>query len=1240
MTLGDGWHFYIDAGGTFTDCIARNPEGRLSVSKVLSSGTVKARMERQGGRMVLAGIPALPDRFFDGYTCRNAFGEEWLYGDPDTAHREGPVELRANEPAPLLAIRMQLGARLNDPLGAVSVRLGTTRATNALLERKGARTAFLVTRGFGDLLAIGNQERPRLFDLAIKKPAPLEQFRIEASERIDADGDVLQILDEEALREDLRAVRDSGAESLAICFLHSYRNPVHEIAAEKIAREIGFVSVSRSSAISPSIKIVPRARTAVADAYVTPVIDGYLREIQRKIPEGKLRVITSAGGLVSPEMARGSELILSGPAGGVAGFAAVARAAGFSESIGFDMGGTSTDVSRFAGKFEREFETEKAGVQLSTPTLAIETVAAGGGSICAFDGAALTVGPASAGADPGPACYGRGGPLTVTDCNLLAGRVVADHFPFCLDAEAARRRLEEIAKALRESHQPMEPDAIVLGFLRIANGSMAAAIEKVTLEKGRDVRTHALVSFGGAGGQHACELAELLAVRTVLISPYSGVLSAYGMAAASIRKIAVKTVLRPYHDQDDFKTEFAELEQQVREEISAEGEPGEPEILQTLELRYQGQGSEISVPANANAAEEFERLHEQQHGYRFNGRPLEAVNLRVEAILQTPAFDPEEFSSSTLTPQAVSIRPVLFQSGRVDTPLYRREEFGPGSMVSGPALLTEPTSIVLIPPGWRGEILPAGDLKMTQQSQIKMSSDERTGTVPHPVDLRLMSRAYSAIAEQMGATLRRTSLSVNVKERLDFSCAIFSPAGELLVNAPHVPVHLGAMSETVKRILCDLPLAPGDAVVTNDPARGGSHLPDITVVTPVYTNSGELIFFTASRAHHAEIGGIRPGSMPPQSRTLSEEGVVIRPFKVIDGGSERFGALRQLLVSAPYPSRAPDENIADIGAQLAANRLGAEKLLALVDREGLRRAHAYMHHIMDAAERKTRGAIARLPQTVRLSSDQLDDGAVIRLRLTLNEGEANLDFSGTSPVQRGNCNANRAIVTAAALYCFRCLIGEDIPLNNGVLRPLSIELPDCFLNPPEHESPEDCAAVAAGNVETSQRIVDTILGALGVAAASQGTMNNLTFGGPGFSYYETICGGIGAGPGFHGASAIHSHMTNTRMTDPEIFEARYPVRLLRFSIRPGSGGAGRWKGGDGVRREIQFRDNVELSMICNRRTTAPYGCQGGESGAPGRNRFRRLDGSEEDLPASFERIFEPGETLIIETPGGGGWGAS
>jgi 5-oxoprolinase (ATP-hydrolysing) len=1279
--LSSRWQFWIDVGGTFTDCLAVDPSGRIRTSKLLSSGRLRARGFRteSANRIRIADFTDAPDDFFAGWTLSlqpGSFQAAVRRFDPTSGIVELDCELATNvdandvefycgEEAPVVAIRRFLGLKLHEPIGAVDVRLGTTRGTNALLERQGTRTAFVTTQGFGDVLRIAHQNRPRLFDLAVRKPADLFEVSIEIDERLAADGSVLKSLDSEEVRSKLTALRNDGIASLAVCLLHAYRNPTHEERVAAIAEPLGFSHVALSSRLAPLQRIVPRGQTTVVDAYLTPIVREYLKSLRRSMPEADLRLMTSSGSLVDAERFVGKDSVLSGPAGGVVGASHVANEAGFRKAIGFDMGGTSTDVCRSDGSVERRYEMDVVdpatggAVKIVAPMLAIETVAAGGGSICDFDGVKITVGPKSGGSIPGPACYGRGGPLCITDVNLFLGRIVSDRFPFPLDRETVIARLDEVRLRIKQS-TGSEPgrERLAEGFLAVANANMAAAIKRVSVAKGYDVREYALISFGGAGAQHACAVADELGIRRVLQHPYASLLSAFGIGIADVTRFAVLDVGRTLDDESlaDLDPVFVSMNDSLRSEILAEGlDPSQLlEPIRRLDLRYVGQDAVVTVTSTDGRdwAKAFESEHRKLYGFTFPGRAIEIRAARMELTGRTPKPKTPCLPTSISKPKIDGEVDAYFEGGFRGTPFYLREKLQSGDVIAGPALILEPNSSIVVAPHWTGTVSSRDDLVL-ERTRAPNSHAVTGGEIrSDPIELELFNNRFTSIAEQMGETLRRTSLSTNVKERLDFSCAIFSADGSLVVNAPHIPVHLGAMGDCVRGLLEDVSdMKPGDVYITNDPYRGGSHLPDVTVVTPVFDFDGlRLLFFTGSRAHHAEIGGNRPGSMPPFSASLAEEGILIRAFRFARDGVNQEADLHRLLTSGPYPSRSPGDNLADIRAQVAANKIGADLLQTLVGSLGEQRVLAFMEFVREGAAAKVRQSLLKLPAGVHRFEDSLDDSSKISVAVTIKHGDSGgaaiVDFNGTGPTSAGNLNANPAIVRSAVLYCFRCLLAEDVPLNDGVLAPVKIVVPPgTLLSPSARVEPENCPAVVGGNVETSQRIVDVVFGAIGAAAASQGTMNNFLFGRaatkerPAFGYYETICGGGGAGPGFNGADAVHTHMTNTRITDPEVLEDRYPVRLREFSIRRGSGGNGQWKGGDGVVREFEFLEPLEVSLLTNRRVSAPFGLAGGEHGASGRNLLRRRGESAwTELSSAATVEVQQGDVLRIETPGGGGFG--
>jgi 5-oxoprolinase (ATP-hydrolysing) len=1283
MSNSPTWRFWIDVGGTFTDCLAISPEGQERFTKVLSSGLVKGTIDQVVDENSFIDSAQIGiDQFWRDVDIHllSAAGEELAQArvvrfEPATGrfqldhgvfNQSGPqpakYELDCGFPAPVLAMHLIQGVPANQPLADCQVDLGTTRGTNALLTRTGARTALVTSYGFQDFLRIGDQARPKLFELRIKKLQPLFETAIEINERVLSDGTVEREPDAVTVERQLRELMEQRIESLAICLMFGYKFPRHEELVAQIATDIGFSSVCRSSVVAPLIKIVPRGETTVLDAYLNPVIASYLDEFRSQLSAGsQLRFMTSGGGLVSRARFSGKDSVLSGPAGGVVGAARIAEQAGFQQVIGFDMGGTSTDVSRYDGRFERTFETRKAGVRIVTPMLEVETVAAGGGSVCWFDGTKLQVGPASAGADPGPACYGRGGPLAITDINLFLGRLRRDLFPFELDFAAVENRLQSLCDKLATAGHHYSPHELAAGFFRIANHNMSAAIQTVSVAKGYDPRDYVLMSFGGAGSQHCCAVAENLGMTRILDHPQGSILSAVGIRLADQSAHAVESILKVFGAETIANLEevFDRLTQQVIALLVADGNDRDGiRISRTLDLRYVGTEPSLSIVQSETEdfLTAFYRKHQQHYGY-LQQRDVEIVAARCDGIVAgnrlTPLSIPQSFKARSKNES----ESLWYEGSVVRASTWDRAELGSGDLIVGPALIADRHSTTIVDTGWQAKVLPGEILLLESVQTAKQDPgvDRSSNEHADPVRLEIFNNHFSSIAHQMGVVLQKTSVSVNVKERLDFSCAIFTNTGNLVVNAPHIPVHLGAMSETVRTIIKLNPdVQNGDVFVTNDPFAGGSHLPDVTVITPVFdSESGtQLWFWVASRSHHAEIGGCAPGSMPAGATCLAEEGVLIRNFRLIEGAGtrgspdvgvsptrrENFAELHELLLTGPYPSRSPAENLADIRAQVAANQAGLNGLLKLVDQYSIQTVLAYMEHIQAAAEQKARHALSQLADGEFHFSDKLDNGATIRVQLSKHGDELTVDFSGTDPVLPDNLNANRAIVASAIMYVMRLLISEDIPLNEGVMNVVTIKLPACFLNPAPAPEPGECPAVVGGNVETSQRLVDVLLGALQAAAASQGTMNNWLMGSSSFGYYETIGGGSGATAAGRGADAVHCHMTNTRLTDPEVLETRYPVVLREFSIRRGSGGAGCHRGGDGMIREIEFRTELTVSLLTSRRVNSPYGMQGGMPGATGLNQLLRDGQPPRELDSRCEIQVKPGDRLRIETPGGGGWG--
>lgn len=1200
-----GWQFWVDRGGTFTDVVAMRPDGTLMTHKLLSEN---------------------PQQY------------------PDAA---------------IQGIRDLLGISQDTelPAGQISaVKMGTTVATNALLEREGEPTLLVTTRGFGDALRIGYQTRPDLFSLEIMLPEMLYSDVLEVNERIGARGDIVEPLDERQATEGMQQAFDRGLRSLAIVFMHGYRYPDHEQRVAEIAREIGFTQVSVSSEVSPLMKLVSRGDTTVVDAYLSPILRRYVDQVSGELAGmekagGRLMFMQSNGGLTDAHRFQGKDAILSGPAGGVVGMVRTAESAGFGKLIGFDMGGTSTDVSHFAGNYERAFETEVAGVRLRAPMMLIHTVAAGGGSILNFDGSRFRVGPDSAGANPGPACYRNGGPLTVTDCNVMLGKLQPEHFPHVfgsnadqpLDLQVVTKAFSALAeKITAATGESRTPEQVAEGFLAIAVENMANAIKRISVQRGYDVSEYTLCCFGGAGGQHACLVADSLAIKRVYLHPYSGVLSAFGMGLADLRLLrerAVEAVLEEA-TMPVLASELAQL-QTAGEAAMREQGVADQQIRSEhkLHLRYQGSDTALVVTHASmdQVVKCFERAHRQRFGFISPEKPLIVEAVQVEVI---GAGNPPDLAGSAMVRggelKALDSYQAVMNGKPWETPFYAREKLPVDIAIMGPAVIVERTGTIVVEPGWQATLTPSDDILL--ERYLPLPDRVAIGTSVDPVMLEIFNNLFMSIAEQMGAVLENTAASVNIKERLDFSCAIFDKGGDLIANAPHMPVHLGSMSESIKTVIRERSgqMCRGDTYVLNAPYNGGTHLPDITIIKPVFDAAGrEVIFYIASRGHHADVGGITPGSMPPDSSSVEQEGILIDNVKLVDQGHFLEQELRELLASGPYPARNPDANIADFQAQLAACEKGMQELLKMVDHYGLEVVHAYMLHVQNNAEESVRRVLDVLSDGEFCY--RMDDGNQVRVKITLHKADrsATIDFTGTSPQHPGNYNAPAAVCKAAVLYVFRCLVDDMIPLNEGCLKPLNIIIPEGSMINPRYP-----AAVVAGNVETSQVIVDTLLGALGVAAASQGTMNNFTWGNEQYQYYETICGGAGATAEKDGTDAVHTHMTNSRLTDPEVLEWRFPVRLEAFSIRRGSGGAGRHSGGNGCERRVRFLTPMTANILAGHRQIPPYGVAGGAAGKTGVNYVEHATGEITELAAKGQVEMKPGDLFVIKTPGGGGYGIS
>jgi 5-oxoprolinase (ATP-hydrolysing) len=1188
------WQFWIDRGGTFTDIVAKRPDGTLTTHKLLSEN---------------------PEQYRD---------------------------------AAVAGIRHLLGVKPGEPVTpeqVACVKMGTTVATNALLERKGEPTLLVTTQGFRDALRIAYQNRPRLFDRHIVLPELLYTRVIEAQERVAAHGEVIAPLDEAHLRERLWAAFDAGLRSVAIVFMHGYRYTAHEAAAARLAKEIGFTQISTSHETSPMMKFVSRGDTTVVDAYLSPILRRYVDQVAGEMPGVPLFFMQSSGGLTDAHRFQGKDAILSGPAGGIVGMARTATLAGHEKVIGFDMGGTSTDVSHYAGAFEREFETQVAGVRMRAPMMSIHTVAAGGGSILSFDGSRFRVGPESAGANPGPASYRRGGPLAVTDANVMLGKIQPAHFPKvfgpnadeALSAEAVRAKFAELAQQTGRTAED-----VAEGFIRIAVQQMANAIKKISVARGYDVTRYTLQCFGGAGGQHACLVADALGMGRVFVHPLAGVLSAYGMGLADqnvIKEQAVERVLEA-GALDAIAAQLDTLAQAANEELRAQQvSEGEVQLHRRVHVRYEGSDAALIVPFGELAAIEaaFEAAYRQRFAFLMPGKRLIAEAVSVEAVVagDAPAEPRHALHEPREVPRRDTVR--LYAEGQwLDAALVVREDLRPGDVIPGPAIIAEKNATTVVEPGWEAQLTALDHLVL--ERRVPRATRHAVGTTVDPVLLEVFNNLFMNIAEQMGLQLQNTAYSVNIKERLDFSCALFDAEGNLIANAPHMPVHLGSMGESIKTVIRKNTgrMQPGDVYVLNDPYHGGTHLPDVTVITPVYIGGADQpTFYVGSRGHHADIGGTTPGSMPPFSTRIEEEGVQIDNVKLVEGGRLREAEMIALLQSGEYPSRNPQQNMADLKAQIAANEKGVQELRRMVEQFGLDVVQAYMRHVQDNAEESVRRVITRLKDGA--FTLPLDNGAQIQVAVRVNatERSARIDFTGTSPQQTNNFNAPTAVCMAAVLYVFRTLVDDDIPLNAGCLKPIEVVIPPgCMLNP------NPPASVVAGNVETSTCITNALYGALGTMAASQCTMNNFTFGSARHQYYETISGGSGAGEGFDGTAVVQTHMTNSRMTDPEVLEFRFPVRLESYEIRKGSGGAGRWRGGEGGVRRVRFLEPMTASILSNGRVHPSFGMAGGQPGAPGVNRVVRGDGRTEELEHIGQAEMAVGDIFEIHTPGGGGYGAA
>ncbi len=1242
------WRLFIDTGGTFTDCIAYDPQDQVHRIKVLSSSALRGRLlapAENAWSIQINWSHQAP--IFEGYQL-SVLGQpgQWkvLHLDPQQKRLELDkalppefagldFEITGHEEAPILAARLLTETPLRGTLPPLEMRLGSTKGTNALLEQKGAKVGLLITQGLGDLLEIGTQQRPALFALNVQKPPQIYHQVWEVPERLAADCSVVQALDLDQIEQWINAGAFEDCDSIAIALLHSYRNPIHELQIQTLLAKHKIPYLSASHLLAPEIKLVPRAQTAVVNAYLAPVMEQYLQAVQAPLAQDSLKVMTSAGGLIGAEHFQAKDSLLSGPAGGIVGAVWAAQKAGITNILTLDMGGTSTDVARYDGAYSYKYAVKVGHAELLSPALAIETVAAGGGSICSFDGEKLQVGPESAGAFPGPACYGAGGPLTVTDVNLLLGQLDPDSFPVPISLTAAQNALTELCAA-----SGLNEAVLLAGFSRIANEKMAAAIRNISVQQGYNPAEYSLLSFGGAGGQHACAVAKLLGMQQVLIPYEASILSARGMGQAVIERFASKQCLRAFREADPLLSQEIEtLKQQALTSLEKENAQQAQASIKAiwLQMRIKGQDASLSVlyEADQEIMPRFRSQYEQLYGHWIAGRAIELVSIRVSAVLQTAR---EAFRAAALKNYLPPADGKVNQFAR-----YHWEKLQPGAQIEGPALLQSQFTTVVVPQDWElsldhnlSAILRLGK---SEESLIEKISEDSLSL--DPIQLELFMHRFQSIAEEMGALLERTSFSVNVKERLDFSCALLDADGYLVVNAPHIPVHLGSLGLCVRKVAAKIDLGPGDVVITNHPAYGGSHLPDITLIRAIFDQDGKRIAYLANRAHHAEVGGKRPGSMPPDATNLAEEGVVFPPMYMVKAGVGQWAEIEAHLASGPYPSRAIHENIADLNAGLASLQIGATRLEELAAAHGEQKLRFYMQALQDYTQRSLSKSLEKLPDQVFGAAERLDDGSKLQVKISKKEDRLSFDFSGSAAVHPANLNANEAIVNSVVMYVLRLMLEEEIPLNEGLMQKVDLNIPTGILSPRFADDPTACPAVVGGNVETSQRLVDTIIKALALAACSQGTMNNLLFGNEEFGYYETICGGVGAGPGFAGADAVHQHMTNTRITDPEIMELRYPVRLERFAIRHGSGGKGQWQGGNGIIREIRFLAPLALTILSQHREVAPYGLAGGEAGKKGIQWVERRDKNREDLLGIAAVEIEKGDMIHLESPGGGGYGS-
>ncbi|MCG8308646.1 MAG: hydantoinase B/oxoprolinase family protein [Cytophagales bacterium] len=1243
------WKIWIDTGGTFTDCIAYDPIGDLYRAKVLSSGrlrgTILGSIKNELSVSVswptdmdifhnyILRIDKIPSKTFSIVSSDIRSGKIKIDKDPGVLG-QGGFEILCNEEAPILAVRLVTGSTLDDQLPPINMRLGSTKGTNALLEKTGSHVGFITTLGLKDLLEVGTQQRPDLFALNVRKEKPLYSKAFEVGGRIDALGRIIEALDESSIARLISELKKAELDCLAICLMNSCHDTRHEDLLKKKLSDAGFRNISISSGLAKEMGIISRAQTTVVNAYLSGIIVEYLKNVKSRIKKGTLKVMSSAGGLSDADLFLPKDSLLSGPAGGVVGSVNVANKLGIDKILTFDMGGTSTDVSRFAGKYDYNYVTEINRISMFGHSLAIETVAAGGGSICKFDGCKLSVGPESAGAFPGPACYGNEGPLAITDINLLLGRIDERNFSIPLNSSKAKDAFKSIIAGIDRYETDEE---ILLGFLRVANEKMAEAIRKISISKGYNPSEYTLLAFGGAGGQHACAVADLLGIKKIIIPFDAGLLSAYGIGNAEIERIVSRQLLIGLKEiEHHLKGYFGEMDLEARKLLELEGISASQVYIRNrlVYLRFKGQENVLEVDFDERPLVDlFKKSYEQLYGHWLENEEIEIESIKLIAASRTVDTQNSQIDLSLYKPAAYD-RSRCFVSGSwKDIPVFRWERLNLGARIPGPALLMSNNSTVFVNQQWK---LSIHGEKNAILEKTKSSSGEGI-RFSEKAELELFTNRFKSVADDMGAILQRTSFSVNVKDRLDFSCAVLNSKGYLVANAPHIPVHLGSLGVCVRKVMENLLLNAGDVVVTNHPAYGGSHLPDVTLIAPVFYEK-KLVAFVCNRAHHAELGGITPGSMPANAKVLAEEGVVIEPAHLVKNHRPQWAKIKALLSECKYPTRALEENLADLNGALASVKTGRDGIVSLCDCYGRETVEKYMGRLLDYSGRSIFNTFKKLTNDKWLAEEFLDDGSRINVEISKSDSQIVFDFGGTSSTHPGNLNANLAILNSAVMYVLRLMLEEPLPLNEGIMKHVRIKVPECMLNPVFHKDPERSPAVVGGNTETSQRIVDTLLKALKLAACSQGTMNNLIFGNSDFGFYETIGGGAGAGSGFNGADAVHQHMTNTKITDPEVMEFRYPVVIESIGIRHDSGGRGVWSGGNGIVRQIRFKEDVTLTMLSQHRSERPYGMNGGEAGLPGKQVLIRPDGSQQVLKGSETIEVKKGDAIRVETPGGGGYG--